>query len=337
MLKKLFNLKYLKANSKYIIISESLMNSFISYSHQDNQMLEMLHKHLANLQREGLITTWTDREILAGGKFERDISSALNSSNLFIALLSPDYIASNYCYEKEFQKALEMQEQGKIIIIPIIAEPCDWLSTPFKDFKALPKDGKAVSTWENKNTAFLDVIQNIRKLITSPANKTAQTKLKPSPTSSSRNYRVQKDFDSIEKMEFVEKTFHEVREFLKRYIEEIIQMENIKARILVENNKEFECLLVNRNKIATESQLKLSINNEKSGFPSFNSNEMQITYSISSNNRPSHKNFSLSLDQYHLFWVESNFYSSSRTMKELESKNIADIIWNEWLESVGIM
>lgn len=317
------------------------MNAFISYSHQDTQILDLLHKHLSQLQRDGIITTWTDQEIIAGGNLTQNINTALNKSNLFIALLTPDYIASNYCYEKEFQKALEMQEQGKITIVPVIVEPCDWLNTPFKEYKALPKDGKAVSLWENKNTAFLDVIQNIRKLTSSSNENTLETtKTESTVVPVTRNYRVQKDFDSIEKIEFTEKTFHEIREYLKRYIEEILQIDNIKARTLIDNDKVFECLLVNRNKIATEAQLNLSINAETSVFNSFNSHrstDKQIAYSIGKNNGPSNKSFTLKFDEYHLYWSENNFYTNSREIKELGSKEIADIIWNECLESVGII
>lgn len=239
------------------------MNAFISYSHNDTAKLDLLHKHLVQLQRERIISTWTDNEIPAGGSLNKNISTALNNSKIFIALLSPDYIASNYCYEKEFQKALEMQAQDEIIIVPIILEPCDWLSTPFKEFKALPKDGKPVSTWENRNTAFLDVIQNIRKLVTSSeadVTKTASVQPEAKPAAFSRNYRVKKDFDSIDKMQFIETSFTEVKEYLKRYLEEVLQIENIKARTLYDTNKEFDCLLINRNKIATESNLKVSIN-----------------------------------------------------------------------------
>ena len=117
------------------------MKAFISYSHNGSLMLEMFHKHLAQLKRDGTLTTWTDQQIPSGSKLDQSISSELSTSNLFIALLSPDYISSKYCYEKEFQKALEMLSEGKIIIIPIIIEVCDWLSTPFKEFKALPRDG----------------------------------------------------------------------------------------------------------------------------------------------------------------------------------------------------
>src|SRR4051812_39789735 len=99
------------------------MKAFISYSHKDSDMLAVLHKHLTQLQRDGLIQTWTDHEIPAGGKFDVQIDSTLEQSELFIALLSPDYIASNYCFDKEFKKALQMQEQGKLIVVPVILEP----------------------------------------------------------------------------------------------------------------------------------------------------------------------------------------------------------------------
>ena len=313
------------------------MKVFISYSHHDEKSLEFLHKHLTQLQRDGVISTWTDRDIMPGEKVNQNISSALKNADLFIALLSPDYIASNYCYNEEFKSALAMQEEG-LIIIPVIVEPCDWLSTPFKDFKALPADGKAISVWGNKNTAFLDVIQNIRKLVTqsnTSKNVTSQAgTAKPIP----RNYRIQKDFDSIEKMEFVEKSLHEIKEYLKKYIEEILTIDNIKARILIDNNNEFECILVNRNKIATESHLKISIASESSSL--FNrGREKQISYAINSaaDSRQSSKILSLSFDEYHLFWLQSDYFSVSQNRKELELKDIANLIWDEWLANVGIL
>jgi hypothetical protein len=314
------------------------MNAFISYSHQDSNMLDILHKHLTQLQRDNLIKTWTDREILAGGTVDAIITNALQSSELFIALLSPDYIASNYCYEKEFNTASQMQEAGQLIIIPVIVEPCDWLNTPFSKFKALPKDGKAISTWENNNTAFLDVIQNIRKLIESPStSQGVSVELKSNTTSISRNYRVQKDFDSIEKLEFVQKTFHEVKEYLKRYIEEIIQLENIKARILVDDVHSFQALLVNRNKIASEAQLEVTVQQARSNLGSFLAVENEISYVLTQQRNPIRKTFALKNDEYQLFWSEGNHYFNRGIDQRFESKEIAEAIWKEWLESVGIL
>jgi len=287
------------------------------------------------LQRDGLIQTWEDREILAGGALDSNIFNSLENSQLFIALLSPDYIASKYCYEREFKRALQMQEEGSLIIVPVIVEPCDWQNTPFSKFKALPKDGKAISTWDNKNTAFLDVTQNIRKLVQAGISK--PDRIRSGSVQTSRNYRVQKDFDSIEKLEFLEKTFREIKDFLKRYIDEIIQLDNIKVRVLKEDDKSFECLLVNRNKIATESQLTISTASENNRMGFRQPDEKQINFKISSNNHPSEKYFSCINDEYQLFWLENSFFSMSAEKKQLTAKDITDLIWNEWLESVGIL
>lgn len=314
------------------------MKAFISYSHQDDQMLDRLHTHLAQLKREGQLTSWTDQEIPAGGHLDSAISTELQSAQLFIALLSPDYIASNYCYDKEFQKAIAMQEAGKIIIVPIIIEPCDWLSTPFKEFKALPKDGKAVSAWENSNTAFLNIIQNIRKLLESSNLKGISNNTSSDAViSSSRNYRVKKDFDSIEKIKFTEKAYKEVVELLKRYIGEINTLDGIKTLALKDTSVEFECMLVNKNKFETECSLKISIGSPVASYNGFQHNKADIKYVLNKNSGNSEKGFSLSFDDYHMYWVNvnsNNFYLPDK--KELAVRDMADIIWQEWLESVEI-
>ena len=70
------------------------MRALISYSHQDTKMLEQLHKHLAQLQRDELISTWTDNEISAGGRVNDLIDAELRRCNLFIALSLSDRISS---------------------------------------------------------------------------------------------------------------------------------------------------------------------------------------------------------------------------------------------------
>ena len=317
------------------------MNAFISYSHNDSEMLDMLHKHLAQLKREGILKDWTDQNILAGGNLNNQINSALIGASVFIALISPDYIASNYCYEKEFQKALELEQQKKIIIIPVILEPCDWLNTPFSQFKAIPKDGKAVTLWENKNNAFLDIIQNIRKIIEFSKKLIPEIKTIPSIfTDNTRNYRVKRDFDSIEKIEFIEKTFTEVKEFLKRYIEELIQqIDNVNSKVLIDNNNQFHCLLVNRNKIATEAHMNFFLNSENKSFNNFRNSQKELNYSIDTLERGNtpNKGFTLSHDEFALFWTQNDIYSFNQKSRTLTSKDIADTIWEESLQTIGII
>jgi hypothetical protein len=141
-----------------------MAKAFISYSHRDEKALERLHTHLATLRREKTIMAWYDREILAGDEIDHEISSNLRESEIFLALVSPDFLASNYCYEREMARALERHAEGTLRVVPIILEPCDWKSTPLGKLKALPKDGKAISTWKNENVAYLDVVTELRRI-----------------------------------------------------------------------------------------------------------------------------------------------------------------------------
>lgn len=48
---------------------------FVSYSHADDALLQRLHKHLAQLQRDGSLSGWYDRDIQAGGHLDAEIEA----------------------------------------------------------------------------------------------------------------------------------------------------------------------------------------------------------------------------------------------------------------------
>lgn len=143
------------------------MKAFISYSHHDADLLEAFHRHLAALRRQNLITTWTDREIPAGGVIDEHVDHHIEDADLYLLLVSASFLDSNYCYEREFKRALERYEAKEALIVPVIVKPCDWLVPELKKFKALPKDGRAVTSshWKSVDEALTDVVSGIRKVI----------------------------------------------------------------------------------------------------------------------------------------------------------------------------
>jgi hypothetical protein len=313
------------------------MRAFISYSHADQTHLTNLEKHLAQVKRDGLLNLWTDHAIEAGGNLDAEITEALNSSELFIALISPDYINSGYCYEKEFQFAQRLHQQKNLKIVPVIVEPCDWHNTPFSDLKAIPKDGKPISTWNNLNTAFLDVITNLRSLLIKEENGFLKPK---GNTSTASKYRAQRDFDSIEKMEFVTNGFNEIVTKLREYIHEVIEVEGIKAKIIEDSNQHFSCLLVNRNKQNMESTLTLSksdVANKSNRNMGFQRSEHWIQADIQEKNHQGKSwTFNVGYDEYKLFWTNSEDHSYNNEQQQLIVQNMLDSIYNGWLHSIGI-
>ncbi|TXT20660.1 MAG: hypothetical protein FD134_2863 [Gallionellaceae bacterium] len=143
----------------------SPLRVFVSYSHQDELYLAELEKHLTTLKREKLISTWHDRKIVPGQEWEKAIDGALQDSDVYVFLISPDFVASEYCIEKEVSVALEKHNSGQAIAIPIVVRSVDWLSTPLGRIQALPKDANPISVWDDKDQAWLEVVKGIRLAI----------------------------------------------------------------------------------------------------------------------------------------------------------------------------
>lgn len=50
-------------------------------------------------------------------------------------------------------------------MIPVIIRDVNWRNAPFAPLQALPKDGKAVNLWANKDTAWRNVAEGIERVI----------------------------------------------------------------------------------------------------------------------------------------------------------------------------
>ena len=138
---------------------------FYSYAHEDEQWRQELEKHLSLLKNQRLITGWKDRDIKAGEEWKSKISSHLLAANIILLLISPDFMASPYCYSIEMKEAMKKHKAGKARVIPIILRPVDWHQAPFSKLQALPKDSKPVTSWANQDEAFLDVAKGIRRVV----------------------------------------------------------------------------------------------------------------------------------------------------------------------------
>ncbi len=70
---------------------------FYSYSHKDETLRDTLETHLSILARNGVISQWHDRRILAGSEWESEINNQIEAADIILLLVSPDFIDSDYC------------------------------------------------------------------------------------------------------------------------------------------------------------------------------------------------------------------------------------------------
>jgi len=189
---------------------------FFSYSHRDEALRDQLETHLSMLKRQGFIETWHDRRIAAGEALDHVINANLERADIVLLLVSPDFLASDYCYDKEMLRALERHAAATCIVIPVILRPCDWHDAPFGKLMAAPTDGKPITQWPNIDEAFLDVTTAIKGAL---AKRNSRPVARPSSAVSSAagtaeraeirssNLRLAKRFNDHDKDHFLQEAF----------------------------------------------------------------------------------------------------------------------------------
>lgn len=103
--------------------------------------------------------------ILPGSDWRAEIDSNLQSADIVLLLVSPDFIASDYCYDVEMATALRRHNLEQCIVIPIILRSVDFAPAPFASLQALPKNARPITLWADRDEAFLDVAKGIRALV----------------------------------------------------------------------------------------------------------------------------------------------------------------------------
>jgi len=139
---------------------------FYSYSHRDEKLRNVLATHLSILKRQGIINEWHDRKIVGGEDWESAIEENLESAEIVLLLISPDFIASDYCWGKEMTVSLARHESGKARVIPILLRPVDLKGAPFTKIEPLPKNNKFITLWNNRDQAWLEITKGIREAST---------------------------------------------------------------------------------------------------------------------------------------------------------------------------
>jgi hypothetical protein len=148
---------------------------FISYAHKDEAHKDSLIEHLATLRRNKIISEWHDRDIVAGQNWKDQISENLEQAELILFLVSSTFLASEYCFDVEFGRALAKHEEGSAQLIPIIIRSCDWKTTNLGPFQGLPTDAQPVTTWPDQDAAWLNVVDGIKRSLTTFKPKQAAT------------------------------------------------------------------------------------------------------------------------------------------------------------------
>lgn len=150
------------------IVAEHI-SIFITYSSADQAILDELLEHLKPLLLSGLANEIHHAgTIEAGLQWEKETQAALSKADIVLLLISSDFMACEQTYDKDMQAALNLQEQGIVRTVPILARACLWEDAPFAHLPMLPAGGtRAISddAWTSPDEPYVEVVRGLRELI----------------------------------------------------------------------------------------------------------------------------------------------------------------------------
>jgi TIR domain len=243
---------------------------FFSYSHADELLRDQIEIQLSTLKRQGIIQTWHDRRIIAGEKFANVIEQHVEMADIILLLVSADFIASDYCYDIEMQRAMQRHQAGEAIVIPVILRACDWRGTPFDGLNSTPPDGKPITQYPDRDQGFLEVAKAVRAAVSKLASKAPRPATSqfvgvlcnPQPiviaSPRSSNLALSKTFTDLEKDRFKHDSFKYIALFFENSLNELAARNpGIEVSFRQTDASHFEALIYKQGKIASECTIFL--------------------------------------------------------------------------------
>jgi hypothetical protein len=125
---------------------------FVSYSHENAAWCKRLFPVLRVKANVDTLQPWHDTELKAGDRWDKAIRAELEQMDIFLCLVSFDFLASDYIQNVELKITKERLEKGEIDVVPVIVYPMDLkIDCEFlHQFNPLPQWGKCWRDFERE-------------------------------------------------------------------------------------------------------------------------------------------------------------------------------------------
>ncbi len=140
---------------------DQLPRIFIAYAREDAHLLEKLRKPLNVLRRNGHCDIFFDGEIVPGERWDKRLKDELHQADIYILLVTDDFLDSDYINDVELPKALDKEKEGKAKVVPIILRPCMWQYTLLKEFQVVLYEGKPIEP----SGGYVHAVEQVARVI----------------------------------------------------------------------------------------------------------------------------------------------------------------------------
>jgi hypothetical protein len=132
---------------------------FISYSRKDRQWVEILGEFL----RKHNISFWSDTEINPGENWREALENSLNTSQVVILLISPDYFASEFVKNFELPLILEKAKNQQIWLFALIVSPTSEVDDSLRQYQFVNLINEPLSSFSKtkQKEVFIRLLEEI--------------------------------------------------------------------------------------------------------------------------------------------------------------------------------
>ncbi len=139
---------------------------FVSYSHMDSVWLARLQPMLQFDNCQDKAYVWDDQKMTAGDRWDKEIRAALERMDVFVCLVTIEFLTSRYITTVELKRALARKKRNEIDIVPIVIYPNVDLEDECAEltkFNPLPVWGRCWRQYESEDGDYRDANGLIRK------------------------------------------------------------------------------------------------------------------------------------------------------------------------------
>src|SRR5260370_3708339 len=151
------------------LVSSTFCNTpldiFISCAQNDHELCAELVKHLTSLKRQRIVREWHIGYIIPNTLQEPKILKHLAKAQVILLLISEYFLNSEFCSSSEMNYALARHKAAQACTLPILFRPPASIPrNPFTDLPMLPENKIAVTSWSNKDQAYVAIVEGIRRV-----------------------------------------------------------------------------------------------------------------------------------------------------------------------------